>query len=137
MSKNQSSSTAYHSIPTTTFAVSGDTTFTYAPYSTPYSTGSWPSSLGGWQPSNDMWPWASNDDLSEEDVNFIKDFKTRHPDFDAYYDEINLILARQPGLKNTILFLPTMYQLAVEIRRRIEAVFNAEEVEKVVDGKTP
>jgi len=83
-----------------------------------------------------MYPFAGKA-LSEQDRIFVTNFKTRHPDFDTYSSEITLILARKPGLTNTVLFMPLLYELARELRATIDKIFNDEAVEKVVDGQTP
>jgi hypothetical protein len=108
------------------------TTLTY-PYTT--STHINPST-GFYSIDEGLYPFTGKV-VSEQDKSFVLGFKTRHPDFDTYSSEITLILARKPGLTNTVLFMPLIYDLAKELRATIDKIFNDDVVEKIVDGQTP
>lgn len=73
--------------------------------------------------------------LSEQEKGFIKDFKSRHPDFDALTDIVELILKMQPGLRNCYLFIALIYDLAKKIKKEIEEAIETQ-AEAIIDGQT-
>lgn len=81
-----------------------------------------------------LWPYQGRE-LDKQEIELIKDFKTRHPDFDTLAEEINLVTHRKPGLLNTPLFMALIYDLAIQIRDIINKA-TTENVEEVLDGKT-
>lgn len=82
-----------------------------------------------------LWPWTHGE-LSPSEVDLIVDFKTRHPDFDTFTQEVGLILAHRPGLKNTPLFITLLYDLAKDLRKLISDYTSEEKIAEVLDGPT-
>ena len=121
------------------YSITGNSTA--YPYYTTTNYPNWSNAVSGvgysysYTDSGKCWPW---DDLStsKQDAEFIKDFKSRHPDFDTFIDEISLVLKLKPGLKNTPLFITLLYDMAKEIRKLIEGFTECEKLEEIVDGKT-
>lgn len=109
-----------------------------------YTTYTWPSSgmsmsgvSSGWPPSPDAyWPWSQWTVTSEQERELITDFKSRHPDFDTFQDEINLITLRKPGLLNTPLFISLIYELAKDIKKLLDNYTDPDKIEEILDGKT-
>jgi len=85
---------------------------------------------------NKYWPWTEYEIEAESERDLVLDFKSRHPDFDTLQDEVNLILARKPGLKNTTLFITLIYELAKDIKKLLDNYTDPDKIEEILDGKT-
>jgi hypothetical protein len=86
--------------------------------------------------SDQYWPWTQWDVKAEDERALITDFKSRHPDFDTLHEEIQLILMRKTGLKNTPLFISLLYELAKDIKKLLDNYTDPDKIEGILNGKT-